>query len=59
MSQRKRGDMSDRITAETIKFMKKGLDETEVVSMLVVLYQVDVVLIFLLNYCELVETYIL
>ena len=35
MSQRRRGKLSDRATAETIKFMKKGLNETETVSMLV------------------------
>ena len=35
MSQRRKGDLSDRATAETIKFMKKGLHETETVSRLV------------------------
>ena len=35
MSMRKQGCLGDRATAETIKFMKKGLDDIETVSVLV------------------------
>ena len=34
--------MSDRSTAETIKFMKKGLNETETVSVPVVSCEVEI-----------------